>query len=71
MTTRHPDDGLTLRLWYWEWDGGGLYIRLTDTAVMQAFDQSSGQWRNLDGYYLKRAVQDPDFVEQLEGTRRS
>lgn len=65
MAIRPLEDGSTLRLWYWEWDGGGMYLRLTDTAVMQAFDAARQCWRPIDGYYLKRATQDPDFVEQL------
>lgn len=42
-----------------------MVVRLTTDATMQAFDQGLGHWRSLDGYYLKRAIQDPDFFEQL------
>jgi hypothetical protein len=39
-------------------------VRLTNTAVMQSFNAIRESWLPLDGYYLKRATQDPDFVEE-------
>jgi hypothetical protein len=30
---------------------------------MEKFNQKSKRWEPMDGYYLKRATQDPEFIE--------
>jgi len=59
------DDGATRWLWYWCYidEQHGMYVRLNTSYAMQKFNPKSQRWEPMDGYYLKRATQDPEFIE--------
>lgn len=56
MTPKRP-----LRLWRWDYPQGVRYFRLNADAVMERLSERG--WIAVDGYWLKRASEDPEFVE--------
>jgi len=56
---------MTRWMWYWHFEDSGIFVRLSKTWGMQKFDAARNGWLPMDGYYLRRATEDPSFEEVI------
>jgi hypothetical protein len=57
------DDGQTQRMWFWHFGKSGMFVRLSTMERMEKFDALKAVWLPMDGYYFRRAIEDPFFEE--------